>query len=146
MGISDLLGSERRTRFLRAASPMIALHLPWIRTAQYLAHVYRTGTGGTEEPARARFAPLLGMKVALDEWMMALGSFAEIPACADGARICKEVSLAADLFEDQGWVHEPPSYHETPPPLSKPKIRSARVALTRYEHLRFDSGYEPHAG
>jgi len=27
VGISDLLGSENRSRFLRAASPLIALHL-----------------------------------------------------------------------------------------------------------------------
>jgi dienelactone hydrolase len=146
VGISDLLGSENRSRFLRAASPMIALQLPWIRTARYLAHIYSAGTGGTEESARARFAPLLGIKVALDEWMMALGSFSEIPAPADVARIHKEVLVAADLFEDQGWVHEPSSYHETPPSLAKPQIHSARVALTRYEHLRFESGYEPHAG
>ena len=123
---------------------MIALQLPWIRTARYLAHIYSAGTGGTEESARARFAPLLGIKVALDEWMMALGSFSEIPARGEVARIHKEVLVAADLFEDQGWVHKPSSYHETPPSLAKPKIHSARVALTRYEHLRFDSGYEPH--
>jgi hypothetical protein len=50
-----------------------------------------------------------------------VGSFAEIPARADVARISKEVSLAADLFEDQGWVREPRSY-ETPPPLREPKM------------------------
>jgi hypothetical protein len=61
--------------------------------------------------------------------MMALGSFAEIPGHADVRRIYREVSLAANFFKDQGWVHDPPSYHETPPPLSNPKIHSARVCI-----------------
>jgi hypothetical protein len=148
MAISDsILGSSgARFLLLRAISPVVAFHLPWIRTANYLAHVLRTADARGDEPARARFGPLLGPKVALDEWMMALGGFAEIPKRADLRRIHAEVSLAADMFEDRGWVRDPTSYHDAPPPLVNPRIRSARVGLTRYERLQFESEYEPHAG
>jgi dienelactone hydrolase len=149
MATSDsILGSRRRAEFffLRALSPIVALNLPWIRTASYLAHVYRTRSGGDDEPARARFAPLLGPKVVLDEWAMALATFAAIPARADISRIHDEVSLAADLFKQRGWLRDPTSYHETPPPLVEPKIRAKRIGSTRFEHLKFESGYEPHPG
>src|SRR5262245_15102393 len=109
-------GSRKRAAllFVRAISPIVALHLPWIRTASYLAHVYRTGSDG--DPIRARFAPMLAAKVALDEWAMALALFGAIPSRAGVIRIHDEVSRAADLFEQRGWVREPTSYHQTPPP------------------------------
>jgi len=146
MPIADsIFGSQSAARFLllRAVSPIVAFQLPWIRTASYLGHVLRTASGNDSE--RARFAPLLGPKVALDEWMMALGTFAEIPTRAELRRIHAEVALAADLFEERGWLEDPTSYHETPPPLVAPRIRDARAGLTRYEHLQFESEYEPHA-
>jgi hypothetical protein len=144
----SILGPRRRAGLLllRALSPIVAFHLPWIRTASYLAHVYRTGSGGGDEPARARFAPMLGPKVALDEWAMALATFAAIPARAAIIRNHHEISLAADLFKQRGWLDETTSYHETPPPLAEPKIRAKRIGSTRFEHLKFESGYEPHAG
>jgi len=77
---------------------------------------------------------------------MALGTFAESPRRADIRRIHAEVSLAADMFEDRGWLRDPTGYHETPPPLLKPKLACARAGFTRFEHLQFDSEYEPHAG
>jgi hypothetical protein len=91
----SILGPRRRAGLLllRALSPIVALHLPWIRTASYLAHVYRTGGGG-DKPARARFAPMLGPKVALDEWAMALATFAAIPARDAIIRNHNEISLA----------------------------------------------------
>jgi len=46
MAIRDsIFGSESGASFLllRAVSPIVALQLPWIRTANYLAHVFRSG-------------------------------------------------------------------------------------------------------
>src|SRR5206468_4827666 len=104
------------------------------------------GGRGGDEPARARFAPMLGAKLALDEWAMALATFVTIPSRAAIILIHDEVSLAADLFEQRGWVREPERYHETPPQLLEPKIRTKWSGPTRFEHLQFESGYEPHPG
>src|SRR6266542_5483523 len=127
------LGSETRRGYplWRALSPAVALYLPWIRTASYLARVCWSGRGGIDEPARARFAPLLGAKVALDEWTMALGSFAEIPSRSHVRRIHEEVTHSAELFEARGWLRDPKTYHVTPPPLCEPRLRSKRTALAR---------------
>jgi hypothetical protein len=147
MAISgSIAGSRSRAGFLflRTVSPIVALHIPWIRTASYLAHVCLNGRGGDDEPARPHFAPLLAPKVMLDEWAMALASFGEIPTRDDVRRIHDEVSLAADLFERRGWVREPTGYHQTPPPLVEPKLRAKQTGSTRFEHLKFESGYEPY--
>ena len=151
MSISDsIFGSGRSAAFplFRALSPIVALQLPWIRTASYLAHVFRTanGNGDGDEPARARFAALLGPKVALDEWMMALGTFGEIPTHADIERIHGEVSAAAEMFAARGWLRDPTSYHRKPPRLVSPKIRTKRIGFSNFEHLKFESEYEPHEG
>src|SRR5882724_5499143 len=138
MGISDSI--------FRAVSPIVALQLPWIRIASYLAHVYRNGGTEGDEVARARFAALLGPKVALDEWMMALSAFGAFPTRADLSRIHEEVAAAAEIFDARGWLRDPSSYHRSPPPLVRPKIRSKRVGFSTFEHLKFESGYEPHAG
>jgi len=119
------------------------MSLPWIRTANYVARVYFDRKRAID---RARWSVMLGPKVALDEWMMALGSFAEIPSANEVQRIHSEVIEAADLFESRGWVRDPASYHPAPPPLVAPAIDAARVGFIRYEHLRFDSGYQPHVG
>jgi hypothetical protein len=66
-----------------------------------------------------------------------------VPARADVRRIHDEVSLAADLYERRGWLRDPTGYHETPPPLLEPKLRAKRIGSTRFEHLKFESGYEP---
>jgi dienelactone hydrolase len=149
MAISDVfIGSAVNAPFplFRAVSPLVALQLSWVRIASYLAHVYRNGGRDGDEVARARFAPALGAKVALDEWMMALGALREIPRRADVKRIHAEVTEAASLFANRGWLRDPTRYHPAPPPLVRPKIRSERVGLSMIEHVTFDSGYEPHLG
>lgn len=130
----------------RALSPLVALQLPWIRIAAYLAHVYRNGGRDGDAVARARFAPALGPKVALDEWMMALGAFGEIPTRDDVKRIHAEVAEAATLFAKRGWLRDPTRYHAPPPPLVRPKVRSRRAGFSTFEELEFESGYEPHPG
>jgi len=78
--------------------------------------------------------------------MMALGAFAEIPTGADVERIREEVAAAAEIFAARGWLRDPAKYHSPPPPLVRPKIREKRVGLSTFEHLKFESGYEPHQG
>lgn len=61
-------------------------------------------------------------------------------------RIAREVHDAAEQFRARGWLEKPVDYHETPPPLEAPEISLARTRGVEYEHLRFESGYEPRAG
>jgi dienelactone hydrolase len=58
-------------------------------------------------------------------------------------RVLREVHEARQLFGDRGWLEHPAEYHETPPPLTDPRIRKAKVFNLEYEHIEFESAYEP---
>jgi pimeloyl-ACP methyl ester carboxylesterase len=89
----------------------------------------------------------------MDELLLAvMKSPKRYPRRADFERVGREVLEAADLFERRGWVSDPTSYHRDPPAVSSHSIEFCRpldLAWTRgipYEHLSFESGYEPHGG
>jgi dienelactone hydrolase len=89
----------------------------------------------------------LATQVAADEallaWMIArLG----LPSGDEHVRIEREVAAARELFDSRGWLEKPTDYHPAPPDLERPSLRRARVRGIAYEHLWFDSGYEPHPG
>lgn len=61
-------------------------------------------------------------------------------------RVAGEVREALALYRERGWVDDPASYHRTPPPLEKAELRRRRTRGIDFEHLSFESGYEPHPG
>jgi hypothetical protein len=50
-----------------------------------------------------------------------------------------------EFYSSQGWIDDPAGFHLEPPPLVVPNIKAARTFQGDYEHVRFDSRYEPHA-
>ena len=86
----------------------------------------------------------LDAEVALDEVLLATMSISiPFPTGDDRRRIKDEVCVARDLFEARGWLEKPAAYHETPPALLDPDLRSTRTFGVDYEHLSFESAYEP---
>jgi hypothetical protein len=83
--------------------------------------------------------------VAADEallaWMVAGIS---LPTRGEQVRVERELGAARGVFAAQGWLEKPEQYHPAPPPLAAPELRPARARGIDYEHLSFDSGYEPH--
>ncbi len=61
-------------------------------------------------------------------------------------QISREVMEAAEMFEERGWLEKPIDYHRTPPVLESPRIERKRMRGRVYEHLTFDSAYEPWDG
>jgi hypothetical protein len=61
-------------------------------------------------------------------------------------RVAGEVHAALEMYRERGWVETPAAYHVTPPPLEKPELRRRRARGVDFEHLQFESGYEPHDG
>jgi hypothetical protein len=99
---------------------------------------------GVPEP---RPSHALSLQVAFDEALLAtMGLTNPLPRAGDHARINSELAAARELFEARGWLEKPASYHVTPPALENPEIRRERTRNIAYEHLSFDSDYEPHAG
>jgi hypothetical protein len=87
----------------------------------------------------------LAAQVAADEAMLAwmLGSVV-LPGRDDHVRIEREVAAARELFDARGWLEKPASYHASPPPLERVGLRPSRTRGIDFEHLWFESGYEPH--
>lgn len=86
----------------------------------------------------------LALQAAVDDAILAsLTVRARTPH--DSERVAHEVSTARALFEERGWLESPADYHVAPPSLEHVQIDRARALGIDYEHLRFSSGYEPHA-
>ncbi len=55
-----------------------------------------------------------------------------------------EADEALALFEAKGWLDDPASYHDDPPPLTDPHFSTHRAFFETFDTLSFESGYEPH--
>jgi dienelactone hydrolase len=86
----------------------------------------------------------LAAEVAGDELILSVGTFAEVLRHdADFGRIRREIEEARQLYESMGWLEKTFGYHVLPPGPESPAIRSEVTRGASYEHLSFESGYEP---
>jgi hypothetical protein len=89
----------------------------------------------------------LAAQVAADEAMLAwMLAGVSLPSRDEHVRIEREVAAARGLFEERGWLEKPASYHAPPPRLERVGLRPSRTRGIDFEHLWFESGYEPHPG
>jgi hypothetical protein len=83
-------------------------------------------------------------KVAIDEAL--LGSFhvrLRFPAGDELRRIVADTHELRARHEDHGYLEKPLDYHRVPLPLDAPTIESKRLFGFDFEHLRFESEWEP---
>ena len=73
--------------------------------------------------------------IVLTTWPLSVGSRA--------ARIGRELDEALVLFEKRGWLDDPRSYHRKPPPVGEMEGGDLRHKEHGFEHLTFESRYEP---
>jgi len=87
----------------------------------------------------------LTSKVALDELFFATEiASATFFSLRDRRRIVREIATAARLYERKGWLRKPARFHRRPPAVEKFTIDEHRSAFGPFQHLRFESGYQPH--
>ena len=94
---------------------------------------------------RPHVSPATAAHAVLDE--LVLGGFNALRGAMspdEFLRVEREASDAAAQFTERGWAADPLSYHEDPPVPGPVALGSRKVGRTRYEALRFDSGWEPH--
>jgi hypothetical protein len=89
-------------------------------------------------------------QVAVDDALLATMQIGmKVPTGKQAGLVEREVRDARALYQAQAWLEKPASYHREPPPLEALRIRDREVRLRggriQYEHLSFESGYEPHA-
>jgi dienelactone hydrolase len=92
-------------------------------------------------------SPGLALQVAVDDLLLATMNLTlPMPVVSDRDRIRREVHQAREQFAAAGWLEKPEGYHLRPPPLESPQLAPARSRSHAFEHLSFESGYEPRAG
>lgn len=86
----------------------------------------------------------LAAQVAIDDTILAHVALTH-PAVAvdEQERVHREIRDARELFHHRGWFASPAAYHQIPPPLTDPVIRPGRSLRLDFEHVEFESGYEP---
>jgi hypothetical protein len=91
---------------------------------------------GPNLAARAAVNELMMCGLILTSWPVAIGHVA--------VRVQREATDAYSLFEEKGWLSEPATYHQDPPPLDDPEIEKMEHKGREIECLSFGSLYEPH--
>ncbi len=87
----------------------------------------------------------LALQVAVDEAILSTLTLRTTLAI-DPHVVRAEVRAAREMFQARGWLDDPASYHVTPPVLDRVESTVRHAAGTDFEHIRFTSEYEPHAG
>ena len=99
----------------------------------------------TREVPEPRPSLSLSAQVGIDEAILGMEQFAiALPQGEEIDRITGELHEARELFASRGWIDKPLAYHQTPPMLEQPEIRLRNSRGLRFEHLSFESLYEPH--
>jgi hypothetical protein len=92
--------------------------------------------------------PSLGLaaKVAFDEALLSTMQITTGVPTGDAAkRLVREVLAAREMFDARGWLEKPANYHQAPPTIGAYALHPEQVRGLAYEHLSFESEYEPHA-
>ena len=93
-----------------------------------------------EAPEGIGYAAQIAGDDAILAWMV---QSLNIPTAGDHPRIAREIEDARVLYGERGWLEKPADFHEAPPPPDGAVLSPASFAGQAYDHLRFESGYEP---
>jgi len=133
--------------------PQRLIHVPLQQIAGILEEIRFALLGGENPPDVPLVEPSLGLigQALLDRTFTILTSaFTAVPSAAEVREAVAEATAARNLFAAEGWLDDPASYHEAPPPVeaSDPEMTWTfdGAGRRRYGHVRFPSGFRPRAG
>jgi hypothetical protein len=116
------------------------------------ASAFRRSSRYPEVPALEPRLGLLG-HAAVDRGFTLMTSLVTgVPLPQLVRRMIEEAQSAHAYYGERGWLDDPIPYHRKPPRLREVARERASVWLrpgllpTRFEQLRWESGFEPHAG
>lgn len=144
--VGGLLGVPLAVPAIFVAGPGTAALLVALSAVSFVA---AGRTSLRQEPHHADVpepVPSLGLyaQVAADDALLSSMQIRlDIRTGEEWTRISGEVLDAAEMYEARGWLEKLEDYHRTPPDLESPDVRWARSRKREYEHLSFESGYEP---
>ncbi|MEI2640526.1 MAG: alpha/beta hydrolase [Microthrixaceae bacterium] len=128
-----------------ARFPLARLTTVGPRTARWAYGALLTEAGKVPGAPQIRMTGSLAAHVAMDEAVMALVQGPKrTPHRADYLRVGAELEAARNLFEAEGWLENPASYHRSPDPLL-PEHVSAKNGWAlgeNYRRIYWNSGFE----
>ncbi len=148
MATGSLCGMLLAFPFVFVAGPLAAIALLAVSTMSFVAAGYLAVGQEPVVPeapapeldlglsARAAWDEVSMCGIVLTTWPLAVGR--------NATRIRREMDEALEMFSDRRWIEDPASYHQLPPPLDKPEQGGLTHGETGFEHVRFESLYEPH--
>ena len=146
------LGGVLGVLFALLAWPWLGLWLGALLLAGSAAAFVAAGASSVHQEPHVEQVPLpepslrLFARVALDEAVMAsLQAWMRFPGGDEARRVHDEVVEASEIFAANGWLEKPRDYHAQPPELHSPRLVTRNARRIEYEHLSFESEYEPHA-
>lgn len=143
--VDQVANTYRQAERFVARQPLARMSLAWPRTARFAANQLIEDRVPGVPPTR--LTPALLGSVVIDETIMALAVGPKrFPRRADYHRVSDELARAQDLFETEGWLDDPKSYHKDPPPLIEPAVTRGWALGHSYERLWWPSGFEPNLG
>lgn len=121
----------------------VAQALP--RTAAVLSRARTPREAGGVPGTPVTFA--LAAQVMIDELLISVMRDPKLfPHGDDYERAASDIRTAYDLWGERGWLEHPVGYHLDPPVPAHVRVTRERAVEHRFEHLSFESGYEPPAG
>jgi hypothetical protein len=132
---------ERRVRRALSYGAGIGMAVP--RTIAFAGNAWlRSRRPAT--PSTPHLSPAFIAQVALDEIIIAaMKTPGRFPKRADYIRAREEMLAAYELFRENGWDGDPSTYHVAPPPPERVEIGPGFWMGREWNHLRFESGFDP---
>ena len=147
MSLGALLGTLLSFPAVLVFGPTVAASLLVLSAASFVATGYlavgqEPVPPGVPEP---RMSPGTAARAAQDEFSMCTIVLTTWPLSVGSraTRIGRELEEALVLFEEKGWLEDPTSYHRDPPPIEGIDGGDRRHPEDGFEHLTFESAYEP---
>ncbi len=150
MATGSIFGMLLAFAFAFVVGPLAALALLVLSAASFVATGYLAV--GQEPVIPEAPAPDLDLglaaRAAWDEVSMNVIVMTTSPVAVgrSATRISREMDEAMEMFSTHGWMENPTTYHRTPPPLERTEQGALRHEESGFEHLCFESLYEPHQG
>jgi hypothetical protein len=134
--------SWQRVQKWLAQRPVARLGTVGPRLLRWAADTIRGESADPGFPS-TRLTPALVGQVALDETIMALAVGPNrFPRRADYVRVGRELSEARVIFDREGWLDDPASFHRTPPPPTEITVTHGWALGRSYERIWWPSGFQ----
>lgn len=129
--------------------------LPLQQAGEMLAEgfsAFRRASRYPDVPALQPRLGLLGHAVLDRSFTLMTSLVTGVPLPQLVRRMVEEAQSAHGFYSERGWLEDPAPYHRKPPRLREVASKDDSVWVrpglgpTRFEHLSWDSGFEPHLG